>query len=63
MSLSKGTMLVMGLAIGLVSGAATLAIVQAPSMDVISKPVTIKASSSIRRASTSLKGLARRATH
>ena len=37
MSLSKGTMLVMGLAIGLVSGAATLAIAQAPSKDVISK--------------------------
>ena len=38
MSLSKGTLLVMGLAaIGLVSGAATLAIAQAPSQDVISK--------------------------
>ena len=38
MSLSKGTMLVMGFAaIGLVSGAATLAIAQAPSQDVISK--------------------------
>ena len=38
MSLSKGTMLAMGLAaIGLVSGAATLAIAQAPSQDVISK--------------------------
>ena len=38
MSLSKGTLLVMGLAaIGVVSGAATLAIAQAPSQDVISK--------------------------
>ena len=37
MSLSKGTLLVMGLAISLVSGAATLAIAQAPSKDVISK--------------------------
>ena len=38
MSLSKSTMLVMGLAaIGLVSGAATLAVAQAPSKDVISK--------------------------
>jgi hypothetical protein len=38
MSLSKGTMLAMGLAaIGLVSSAATLAIAQAPSQDVISK--------------------------
>ena len=38
MSLSKVTMFVMGgLAIGLVSGAATLAIAQAPSKDVISK--------------------------
>ena len=38
MSLSKGTWLVMGLAtIGLVSGAATLAIAQAPSQDVISQ--------------------------
>ena len=37
MSLSKGTLLVMGLAISLVSGAATLTIAQAPSKDVISK--------------------------
>jgi hypothetical protein len=38
MSLSKGTLLVMGLAaIGLVSAAATLAIAQAPSQEVISK--------------------------
>ena len=38
MSLSKGTLLVMGLAaIGVVSGAAALAIAQAPSQDVISK--------------------------
>ena len=38
MSPSKGSLLVMGLAaIGLVSGAATLAIAQAPSQDVISK--------------------------
>jgi hypothetical protein len=38
MSLSKGTVLVMGLAaIGLVSGAATLAIAQPPSQDVLSK--------------------------
>jgi hypothetical protein len=38
MSLSKGTALIMGLAaIGLVSGAATLAIAQAPSQNVIGK--------------------------
>ena len=38
MSLSKSTLLVMGLAgIGLVSSAATLAIAQSPSQDVISK--------------------------
>ena len=45
MSLSKGTMLVMGLAaIGVVSGAATLAIAQAPSQDVIAsgwRPVCV----------------------
>ena len=64
MSPSKGSLLVMGLAaIGLVSGAATLAIAQAPSQDVISKLDNNQGIFVDKRASMLLKGPARRATH